>query len=320
MPARSSAARREQAATLRIVQGGAGVETGAVSLDAILSRADTLVEQPEEMVRLMALTSDPSGAALQLEEIVLGDQELASQVLALANSSYFSLPRPALYAREALVYLGFKMMRSLAMAANAHQLFSAAPRQLWRERKNLWRHSLDVALTSRRIAELLYAGGHADIGAEETFIAGLLHDIGKPTLDVWDPDRALLASRLMQERGLRYSEIEATVFPRGHCEVGAALASRWMLPPAIIEAIACHHCPATATSAPELAAIVALANELARSPKQPEPAGKSVPAGFYLPLVETALAQLGLTADEMPELAEACRAETESVRALHDLL
>ncbi len=110
----------------------------------------------------------------------------------------------------------------------------------------------------------MYAEAHAEVGAEEAFTAGLLHDIGKLALEAWDADRRLLASRLMRERGMRYSEWTLPVFPHGHCEVGAALAAQWMLPRAIVEAIACHHC---ARDRPRQRrswlAIVALANELA---------------------------------------------------------
>ena len=312
MPAKSSAQPREQAAPLRIVPGGGSDKTITVSLNDILSRAEKLVEQPGEMARLMALTNDPGTQVVaQLEDIVLADQALASQVLALANSSYFAPPHTALYAREALVYLGFKMMRSLALAVSTQQLFDNAPRQLWLKRKSLWRHSLEVALTSRKIAEHLYTSGQADIASEETFTAGLLHDIGKLALDAWDSDRALMVSRLMEERDLRYSEIEATLFPHGHCQVGAALASRWGLPEAIIDAIACHHAPKNAVDAPELAAVVALANELARC------GGHAVVCS---PPIESALAQLSLTVSALPELAAACVLEAKNIRALRNLL
>ena len=278
-----------------------------------------MVERPEEMARLMALTYDPgTKAAAQLEDIVLADKALASQVLALANSSCFALPRPALYAREALVHLGFKMMRSLVMAVNAHQLFDNAPRQLWLKRKNLWRHSLEVALTSRKIAEHLYASGRVDIASEETFVAGLLHDVGKLALDAWDPDRALLAWRLLDERHLRYSEIEASLYPYGHCQAGAALAARWMLPQTVVDAIACHHAPENAGSAPKLAAIVALANELAHLPAHYRPEADYATA--CSPVIDLSMAQLDLSASELPEIASSCAAEAESVRALHRLL
>ena len=49
----------------------------------------------------------------------------------------------------------------------------------------------------------------------------------------------------------------------GALAVGGLMASNWNFPPALTEAIRCHHWPTLARSRPELAAIINLANAFA---------------------------------------------------------
>jgi putative nucleotidyltransferase with HDIG domain len=83
-----------------------------------------------------------------------------------------------------------------------------------RDRSQFWKHSFGTATASSLIAQR--AGLKDD---DVYFMAGLLHDIGKMILEMYFP-----------------SETEMD-----HTEIGAWMAERWQLPPALISAIGYHH-------------------------------------------------------------------------------
>ena len=77
----------------------------------------------------------------------------------------------------------------------------------------------------------------------DTYIAGLLHDIGKLVLAYSLPDRyaeALERARADQA-AITYAEFET--FGLTHAEIGAYLLGLWAFPDPVVEAAAYHHRP-----------------------------------------------------------------------------
>jgi len=103
---------------------------------------------------------------------------------------------------------------------------------------------------------------------EEAFIGGLLHDIGKSVLGVKFPERySALLRTVYNENGVCL-DLELDTFGFDHAMVGEALVSKWNLAPSLQAAVRWHHDPIHAPETHlELAAIVALANEMALEEK-----------------------------------------------------
>lgn len=107
--------------------------------------------------------------------------------------------------------------------------------------ETLWRHSLSTGGWAKGIAE----GETTDRKvADEEFLAGLLHDVGKLVFAANLPERYSAARVLAQEQGLPDWEAEQTIFGATHAAVGAYLLGLWGLPDPLIEAVAFHHHPA----------------------------------------------------------------------------
>jgi putative nucleotidyltransferase with HDIG domain len=306
--------------------GPRGVVATPVGRDArpptvgdILDRAGELAVLPHVLLHLMRMTNSPDASAIDLEEVILTDQAVAARVLALANSAYFGLPRKVYFVREAVVYLGFRTMRNLAMTVHAVNMFLGRSDALSLSRAHLWHHSLDVALTAKRTAEHLKRKGLAQVSSEMAFTAGLLHDIGKMVLDLAMPAEYLLAVRALAERGMHFVDVEGRMFPYSHSEVGAALGERWNLPEPLIDALAHHHDPEHAEVDQPLVAVVALGNELTGYLRHlvdgPEQITAVAPA-----LYGESTRLLGLKPDDLPELIVACQMELEQGMALHSCL
>lgn len=238
-------------------------KVGRDTPEDILAGASDLAALPQIVMRVIDLTSDPKATPADLERVIGMDQALAARLLTLANSSYYGLPRRISSLREAVVFLGFKTLRNMAMTITTFNLFLGRADADSLVRRAVWRHSVDSAQCARVITSLLPPAVQEEIGTDQAYTAALLHDIGKMALDTSRHGLFIALVGLAETKHVRYSLIELEALSFGHGEIGAALAGRWNLPPMLCEAIAFHHTPRMAELNPKLTATITLANEIA---------------------------------------------------------
>lgn len=275
-----------------------------VTIEELLAGTPELAALPQVVMRVIDLTAKPNSTAAELERAISLDQALATKILALANSSYYGLPRRLSSLKEAVVFLGFKAVRNLAMAITTFAIFMGKADSLSLARRSLWRHSLDTAQCARVISTRLPAHVHESFVTDEAFTCGLLHDIGKMVIDSGRHDLYLRILEWSSAQKQRFHEVEAEILPFGHSLVGAELGGRWNLPPMLCEAIAFHHTPQAAELNPRLTAVVALANEIAHYLESGAVDEADLRARAEAPMVP-----LRLNAESLLPLATACKAE-----------
>ncbi len=279
--------------------------TETLTLEQILADAGDLAALPQVVMRVIEISNDPGASAPDLERVIATDPALAAKILTLANSAYFGMPRRLSSLREAVVFLGFKSVRTLALAVTSFAVFMGKSDPDALVRRAVWRHSLDTAQCARTLTTLLPPSVHESFGGEEAFTGGLLHDIGKMALDHSRHDIYAALVVQAERENTRYFEVEARALPLGHGLIGAALAQHWNLPPPLCEAIAFHHTPRAAQINPRLTATISLANEIAHALAQdcaddPDCLDLRIRAEEVLPL-------LRLTGDALGSLMAACR-------------
>ena len=76
--------------------------------------------------------------------------------------------------------------------------------------------------------------------AEDAFLAGLLHDVGKLLLARVLPGAYSRALDLVEERGSALGEAEEAALGFTHARAGAWLLSKWGLPGPVVTAVASH--------------------------------------------------------------------------------
>ncbi len=202
----------------------------------ILDNLHRLPAIPAVARELIHSFDDPGLDSQHLARKIGQDQALSAQVLRVANSAFYGLPRQVGSIQEAVVVLGFSAVRSLVLSAGIIGVFSSAtPAAV--DRRQFWQQSLSSAIHARAVAKCLRQDG------ELAFSAGLLHDIGIMVLDVCDHERfaALWQAAQAGEYGLIEAERAALGFD--HAELGAEVARRWNFPFAIEEAIRHHYQP-----------------------------------------------------------------------------
>lgn len=281
------------------------------SLDDILSGDTDLAALPQVVMRVIDLTADPKATPADLERVIGSDQALAAKLLTLANSSYYGLPRRISSLREAVVFLGFKTLRNMAMTITTFNLFLGRSDADSLVARAVWRHSVDTAQCAKAIVSLLPPAVREEAGADQAYTGALLHDIGKMALDRSHHNLFTTIVEISREYGVRYSEAETGALPFHHGEIGAALAARWNLPPMLCEAIAFHHTPLAAEINPKLTAAISLANEIVHflqdSPRQDHPGDgqfEVLQAACIEAVIPLRVSETGLQG-----MVRACRAE-----------
>lgn len=171
------------------------------------------------------------GLVALLEE----DAAIAGEVLRVANSSFFSGLGEVTRLRDAIVRLGNRQIAALALAASQKRMYSASGGQFTGRLVKLWHHANAVAFGSRWLAQEIGMRESAD----EAFLAGLLHDVGKMSL-------LRIIEDLMAEMGDELPVSEAvldTAIRQLHPGHGAALMASWNLPEVFRRVVADHHGP-----------------------------------------------------------------------------
>ncbi len=223
-----------------------------------------LTVQPHVIAGLLSLDDDSDMSFGKLDHLIRADQNMTTLILKAANSSLYSRGNEIRTLQHAIAMLGFHVVRSLAMVATSQELFKAG--NYARFKRLVWEHSIVTAITARDVAN---RSGHQDL-AEEAFIAGLLHDIGKVLLTTIDRKKFIQALDIVQEGKKTYREAEDQIFATNHLALGQKAAEQWKLPVVFTPSLAEHDNAERIQGAnleetsDQLLCIVAYANYLAK--------------------------------------------------------
>lgn len=233
----------------------------ATSSDHILERITSLPPLPTAIGRLLRLVNEPDVEFKEIARTISLDQSLTAQLLRVANSAYYGFSQEVQSVQQATVILGRYALRNMALSLAMIRLRGHMKEIGPLTPEEFWRHSMAVACGARMLAR--HSRG---VAAEEAFVAGLLHDIGK--LVFIDYDRAAYGGllRASQKGSEPLHLLEHEAFGIDHAEIGAALCTHWDLPDIISAGVTAHHGghEGADEGALELVDLVRLANVLAK--------------------------------------------------------
>ncbi len=223
----------------------------------VIQNLGELPPLPQVATRVIRITADSDTSTEQLQNLIRTDQALTSQILKVANSAMFGRMREVTTLTQAILTLGFSTTRSVVLASSVKNLFTRGPVGL--QERILWEHALVTALTGSAFAKAM----RFPI-AEEVFLAGLMHDIGKSVMVLKFPESYGTLLRRLQEDGGEGLSQELDTFGFDHAMVGEALLASWNLSEGLGAVARWHHEPlAAAVEHQRLVALVALGNQMA---------------------------------------------------------
>jgi putative nucleotidyltransferase with HDIG domain len=204
--------------------------------EAIASGDMALPVFPRAINELRNALKDERKSLDTIAKQIAMDASLASQVLRVANSSFYAGLSKINTVKEAIVRLGLGRVVQIATLVMQKGLFSSKDPVTNQFIIKLWQHSVAVALGSEWLAKRL----NFESLAEEAFLAGLFHDIGE-----------LLLLKCLEDMRVKNPTINLPenlvreVMVRQHEEKGAWLLQSWNLPEAYGSIAGSHHHPLT---------------------------------------------------------------------------
>lgn len=231
-----------------------------ITIEDIVSKTTDLPTIPAAAIKVMRETDSSTSNAATIASTLAQDQALSVRVLRLANSAYYGLSRRVSDLQEAVVVLGMRSVKNLAMVAATYPWMSRPVTGYCLGPRQMWTHAFGTAIASQLVAKV------SRTGREDTaFTAGLLHDLGKVALSIWLENKINAILLYASRENLSFDQAERKVLGFDHCQVGEYLGESWNLPEDIVRAIRFHHAPASCQAQDSIVDCVHVGNYLTMS-------------------------------------------------------
>jgi serine/threonine-protein kinase len=208
-----------------------GSKLARILVERIHKNRLVLPAMPGAARECLKLVDNPNGGLVRVAEAIGRDPVIAPVVLRRARSALLGSHTPVKTIEQAVTRLGARQLRSVLVDFSARRLFESKNAAIRAATRGLWEHSVAVGVLSRAIAKR-----RRDVDPEAAYLAGLLHDVGKPVA----ASLLLEAERTLNAKPEEWLTKEAwlDVIAECHREVGVALARSWELQEEIVLAIA----------------------------------------------------------------------------------
>lgn len=232
----------------------------------MVGKLDTLPTPSESYMQLLNALNSADRSIDDIAAIVEADPSLATKVLQAVNSAMFGAGRKIISLSEALQIIGLQVLRALVLTIHVFDYYQN-PR-MKTELKQLWNHSASVAKNAREICQ--QREWKAAV-AEEAFLCGLLHEVGRLILAA--TPETVRKSLFPQYEFFREPGKDSLVSRLIEAEASTYLLSLWGLPESIVKTV---HEYTVGTASPvssmeegSAAVALALAHEIEKSDKSP---------------------------------------------------
>lgn len=156
----------------------------------------------------------------ELSILIERDPVLVADILRTSNSSFFAGMDEITNLQQALVRMGMKQISSLVMSSAQKRLYSGSKSSFRAELIRLWGHASAVGSAGRWIA---INTGSRPI-AEDVFVAGMLHDIGKLNL-------LIAIEEIMKTESITFDKDDLfDILTQMHVDQGLKLLGEWNMP------------------------------------------------------------------------------------------
>ncbi len=150
---------------------------------------------PAVAVELQNLINKRNFTLNEFATIVSKDQALASQILKLANSAFYAGFRKVHTIKDAIMRFGVNQTLNCVITMGQRDCYASKNALIDGTMKTLWQHALVCALGTKWVLEKIGCQSLADEG----YLAGLLHDLGKLVL-------LKVVEKLIDREGATFSE------------------------------------------------------------------------------------------------------------------
>ncbi len=211
----------------------------AKTLNDILGELDSIPTPNFVVSKVLELVSQPEVSASELTEVIEKDPNITVRVMRLSNSAYYGLPQKISTLSHAVMILGFKTVRNLVTSIYMHDaFFSSKLKTDSISIEKLWQHLIATAIATEQISDAV-----GFINKEETFLVGMIHDLGKIVIARLFPAYTDATVKLASVKSITYFEAESKLGLPDHVSIAERLLEKWGFPHEILMAVKFHHDP-----------------------------------------------------------------------------
>ncbi len=193
-----------------------------------------LPAMPQILLKLLEHCQNDDAGMTDLAELIAKDPGITSKILTVANSSAYHRSGLKVGLEQSLAAIGTDMVKTLVISESVFQIFNNFSHANATDLRGFWKHSLSAAVTARDIATCM---GYPH--AEEAYLAGLLHDVGRLALLAAAPRE--YAASFMAADDASLCAVEQRTLQITHAEAGAWLIERWQLDSFLADSVLYHH-------------------------------------------------------------------------------
>lgn len=212
-------------------------EEGEIIADEIVKEIDSMPQFPDNIQRLQVELNDPDCNFNRISDLVLSDTNLSTEVLRIANSPVFRGTDNTDKISVAVSKIGLLGLRAILYNYGANKVFSM--KYDLKCINTIKEHQFSVALISAFLSNYKNLNNFA----EDIFVAGLIHDMGKIIVNALNSDLIEMIDKVCRDKKISISIIDNLAEGYNHSTIGYQLAQKWNFPDKYINSIKYHHNP-----------------------------------------------------------------------------
>lgn len=246
---------------------------------------------PDVVINIRTALEDPTCSSERLASVVRTDAVLVARLLVAANSAFHNRAGIEITDLDlAISRLGFEVVRNTAITLAVEQIFAASEHEKLKSAiKEIWGSSLSLASMSFVIAR-----NAGNINADNAFLCGLLHEIGR---------LYILTKATSYPKLLGDPESLKAVQDQWYASVGKSIIEAWGFSSEIAESLDDGDRVTSAGGPPSLVDVVFLAKLVLSADEPTEDDAFADPAG-----------KLNVSAETLPMILEAHDLHARSMR------
>ncbi len=206
----------------------------ATDIKTKITELSSLPTIPVIITKLIGVLRKENLSIDELVDVIKHDQSITHRIVAIANSPFFGYPGRINSLEQAILMLGFDLVKSISLSVSIFTIFPIPYVTL----KKMWGHAFKVASLSGLLCNRI-SGKSSGI----YFLAGLLHDIGRAVL-LSIKDSGASPDSIQSLYHLRADELiesENILFGCNHTDAGKLFLERLFFPKEIILPVYYHH-------------------------------------------------------------------------------
>ena len=202
--------------------------------ESLLNEIETLPSIPDHISKIIRLCESDKSDIRQVVNEIERDPSIAGQIIKLANSGGFAGGQVS-ELKEAVQIIGLSNISGLLLKVGTFKVLE----DKYNISEELIEHPVQVAFYSRMLARQFKLAS----AAEQAYIGGLLHDIGKIVLHAKMQNRESFKNLTVKKDKRSFINLEELQCGVNHAVLGGLLARKWKFHEDLCLLIENHHSP-----------------------------------------------------------------------------